>query len=184
MKNYFSPAVTFLLPLLFACGDEGLGFNITKNVPVEFVIEIPANDPAVQEIPPSFTETFRLADVGAFEDVLSNLAETGGGVTINAITYSITEVSEEEEVTVDEIRLSVSSSSAEQLNVLGISGTLRNTAATDAGVVDSDVQMITEILTNYKEVDNTLIFYFSELPATDLHFVFTLYYDVTLRVRY
>lgn len=183
MKKYFFSLVTFLLPLLFACGDEGLGFNITKNVPVEFIIEIPANDPAVQETPPSFTETFRLADVGAFEDVLSNLAETGG-VTINSITYSITEVSEEEEVTLDEIRLSVSSSSAEQLNVLGISGTLRNTPETDAGVVDSDVQMITEILTNYKEVDNTLIFYFSELPATDLNFVFTLYYDVTLRVRY
>lgn len=183
MKKLFSWACCLQSLLLSSCGQEGIGFNITRKVPVVFEIAIAANDPSVEETHPDFTEAFRLADTGSFRDVLSDLAEADG-VTINSVTYSITEVSEEEEITLDEIRLSVASSDAEQLNVLGISGTLRNTPETEAGVSDADVALIEEILTNYHEVDNTLIFDLGEVPSNELNFVFTLYYDVTLRARY
>ncbi len=172
-----------LLPLTFACGDEGVGFNITKKVPVIFNVEIPANDPVVLISPPDFIETYRLRDVGAFDDVLSNLDETNG-LIVNEISYSITEVDPDEEITIDEIRLNVTSSGAEQRSVLGISGTLQNTPETKATVTSSDINIIAEILLNYQEVDNILVFYLPEAPANDLNFVVTLYYDVTVRARF
>lgn len=182
MRSITGSALLFVWLALAACGDAGVGFNVSKKVPINFHIFVAGNDPNVELNPPAFTETFRLADVGSFEDVLSNLAAEDG-VIINGITYSISEVSIGEEVALDEISLSVASSSAQQINVLAITGRLQNTAETNAGVNDQDTEIIKNILTNFREVDNTMTFDFAEVPPTDLEFVFTLYYDVTLRVR-
>jgi hypothetical protein len=181
-KNCWS-SIPFLLLMFAGCGDAGIGFNITRNVPIIFKVVVPGNDPGVEINPPAFTQTFRLSDVSTFQDALSDLAESDA-VTVNSVTYAITDVSTEEEVELDEISLSVASEVTQQRSVLAITGKLQNTSERSAGVNDSDTGTIEQILTTYKEVDNTLTFDFAEAPASDLDFTFTLYYNITLRVRY
>jgi len=183
MKRIFKTLVVLLVLVSTACGDAGIGFNVSKKVPVVFNISIQGNDPDIEVNPPAFTETFRLSDVGSFEDALSELAETDG-VVVNSVSYAIAEVSAQEEIQIDQISLSVASTAAQQINVLNITGTLQNTPESPAGVGNEDTELIKDILTNFKEVENTLTFDFSEVPASDLDFVFTLYYDITLRVRF
>lgn len=183
MKRNYQLGILLLLLGTIACGDAGIGFNITRKIAVDFNVSVTGNDPSIETDRPEFNRPFRLTDVGAFEDVLSDLADADG-VVINSITYSISEVSPDEEVSLDQITLSVASVSAEQINVLGITGTLQNTPETTAGVSAADTETIQEILKNFKEVDNRLTFDFAEVPTSDLDFIFTLYYDVTLRVRF
>lgn len=183
MKLNYKLGILLWLFTTVACGDAGIGFNITRKVAVDFNVFVPGNDPGIETDRPEFNEPFRLKDVGAFEDVLSDLADADG-VVINSITYSISEVSPAEEVSLDQITLSVASISAEQINVLGVTGTLQNTPESTAGVSATDTETIQEILKNFKEVDNRLTFDFAEIPSSDLDFIFTLYYDVTLRVRF
>jgi hypothetical protein len=183
MKKLFRTTAPLVLLLFGACGDAGIGFNITRNVPIVFKITVPGNDPGVEINPPAFTQTFRLADVTAFQDVLSDLAASDA-IAVNSITYSIADVSHEEEVPIDNISLTLTSATEEQVSVLDITGSLRNIPETPAGVNDTDRNGVKEILTHYQEVDNTLTFDFAEVPASDLNFTFTLFYNITLRVRY
>jgi len=183
MASQFKFLALFLFLLAVSCGDAGVGFNVSRRVPVMFDIFVPGNDPSIQTNFPSFTEPFRLKDVGTFENVLSDLAENDG-VVINAITYAIGNVSDEERAAVDGISLNVSSSTGEEVNELDVSGTLQSTPETTTGIDDDGVAVIEGLLTNNKEVDNTVIFDFAELPTSDLAFTLIIYYDVTLRVRY
>jgi hypothetical protein len=183
MKRFCWSSIPFLLLMFAGCGDAGIGFNITRNVPIIFEIAVPGNNPGIEIDPPAFNKTFRLSDVTAFKDALSDLAESDA-VTINSVTYAITDVSTEEEVELDEISLSVASEVTQQRSVLAITGKLQNTSERSAGVNDSDTGTIEQVLTTYKEVDNTLTFDFAEVPTSDLNFTFTLYYNITLRVRY
>ncbi len=183
MSRFRSYQFVLLSLLAFSCSDAGVGFNLSRKVPIVFEIYVPGNDLGVEPVTPSFTETFRLSDVKAFKNVLEDLAENDA-VTINFVSYTITEVDSDEEIAIDAINLTVVSIAEQKDNVLAITGSLKNTPEGDAGVKAADKTVISNILTTYKEVDNTLTFDFPEIPDTDLNFIFTLYYDVTLRVRY
>ncbi len=166
-----------------ACGDAGIGFNISKKIPITFDIFIQGNDPGIEINPPTFSETFRLSDVESFEDVLSDIPGEDG-IVVNSITYAIVDISGEEEVPVEQITLSVQGGSASPITILDITGTLQNIPETSAGIESEDTEQVKTILKNLKEVENILVFNFAEVPANDLDFAFVLYYDITLRVRF
>lgn len=194
MKNCFKlqrgAILAFCALLLFGCGDAGIGFNVSKEFPVEvpITIEIPTVPSEIADLldvnPPSEAFNYNLNEVGAFDDALDGLGGSADNIIVNELSYEITEISAAEEAPLDELTISVNIGGA-PLEIFRQTDQLTNQSKTPITLTEAQRSSIVNELFNSDRVDATVVFDLSDIPSSgeDLVFNFTLYFDVTLRAR-
>ena len=189
-KLIFSLLVPGML-LLVNCGEEGLGFNIGKEISASIPVELPFSSipyipaelaPFWQNLnfnPDGYTESteYDLSEMVSSDD-LDFLDE----VIINSISYEITGLSAEEEVNLDEIRITYTNLSSNQsLGTITLLNRLQNTPKTAAAL---NYDLISQALEQKSTIRAEFFIDFAELPSgSDINFDFNFYFDVTAKIR-
>lgn len=177
--------------LLFAnCGEEGLGFNVAKEVSAGIPVELPFSSipyipanlaPFWQNLnfdPDGYTESteYDLSEMVSSDD-LDFLDE----VIINSISYEITGLSAEEEVDLDEIRITYTNLTNNQnLGTITLLNRLQNTPKTIASL---NYDAISQALAQKSTIRAEFFIDFAELPSSDVSCDFIFYFDVTAKIR-
>ena len=194
--NFFY--LTFLSVITFtlvSCGEAGIGFNVTKEVPVDVPIFIDIPDPEVDANatalindllnvnPPSESFNYNLNEVGAFDDALEDIGDEES-IVVNAIFYEVTGVDESEEVLLDELSVTVTIA-GEPLTLLSFRAQLSDTEKRPISLTEAQKESIIAELRSSEEINSEVIFDLSELPSSseDINFDFRMYFDLTLRAR-
>ena len=194
--NFFY--LTFLSVFTFtlvSCGEAGIGFNVTKEVPVDVPIFIDIPDPEVDANatalindllnvnPPSESFNYNLNEVGAFDDALEDIGDEES-IVVNAIFYEVTGVDESEEVLLDELSVTVTIA-GEPLTLLSFRAQLSDTEKRPISLTEAQKESIIAELRSSEEINSEVIFDLSELPSSseDINFDFRMYFDLTLRAR-
>ncbi len=195
-KNPLSLLLAILvLTLTFSCGEEGIGFNVSKEFPVDVPISIDIPDPDVDPgaldlindllnvNPPSETIDYNLNEVGAFDDALDGLGDEES-IQVNGLFYEILDVSANEEVNLDELSITVNIAGSD-LTLLDITSRLTNVEKTAISLTEAQRSSIIGELRQSERISSSVVFDLSEIPAdnSDLEFTFRMYFDVTLRAR-
>ncbi len=180
MKLFTAILSLALLSAIVGCGDEGIGFNIGKEVPIDVPVDLPVGDPRLIGLgldppPVSFTETYDLSEVASDSD-LENLDE----VLVNGVAYEISGVSTAEQVGLDEFSLVFSSPSGTLGSISLTTPTLQDVAKTDANF---DYTALTNALANKETITSEIVVDFATVPAEDILFDFTFYFDVIVKIR-
>ena len=194
--NFFY--LTFLSVFTFtlvSCGEAGIGFNVTKEVPVDVPIFIDIPDPEVDANatalindllnvnPPSESFNYNLNEVGAFDDALEDIGDEES-IVVNAIFYEVTGVDESEEVLLNELSVTVTIA-GEPLTLLSFRAQLSDTEKRPISLTEAQKESIIAELRSSEEINSEVIFDLSELPSSseDINFDFRMYFDLTLRAR-
>ncbi len=200
MKNpllIFNRIASVLCCVIFmlSCGDAGIGFNVSKELPVtisDITIPIPDID-APDEIadllddvdPPSESLNYNLNEVGAFDDALGDFQGfSSDDILVNEMSYEITNISSTEEVNLDVLRITVNIGGSD-LVLLEQTDVLSNQSKTPISLTDAQRSSIVDELLNAEQVNASVVFDLAEIPDSgeDIIFDFSLYFDVTLKAR-
>lgn len=175
--------------LMLSCGDAGIGFNVSTEVPVTVpvTIEVPTVPSEIADLldinPPSEQFDYNLNEVGAFDDALGDL---GGqdNIIVNELSYQIENISSSEEVPLDELTISITVGGA-PLEIFRQTNTLANQSKTTIALTEDQRTSIVNELFNSDRIDAVVVFDLSDIPDSgeDIVFDFTLYFDVTLKAR-
>lgn len=177
LLSYFSIA-----SLLFACGEAGIGFNISKNLPVEIPVQfslatdfpLPGINPPAS---PAVSDTYDLSSLG--EDV-NEIPE----VIINELSFEIDGISSAEEVALDDISIDLILSNGNRINLAaGLTRLENRDLVVVLGNNDPRLDQLATTLFQDKELGFEIVFDFAEVPSNDLDFIYRLYFDVTAKVR-
>ncbi len=176
---------------IVSCGEEGIGFNVRKDFPVDVPILIEVPDPGdtdqIDDLlnvnPPSETFTYDLNQVGAFDDALEGL-QGQDNIILHGVFYEVTGVDATEEVGLDQLEISVEVAGSD-LVLLDIRTTLTNVPRTSISLSDAQRSAIVEELFRSDRINSQVVFDLSELPANnnDLTFNYLMYFDVELKAR-
>lgn len=177
MRNLFFIALIAILA--FSCGDAGIGFNIRKEFPVEFPVEIPSSELGIPGInPPAVTreEVYSLSEAG-FDD-LEYLEE----VVVNSLAYEITGVDAKDQIDLDAMKIELISKNTTIAVIDITSNQLQNVTKTTIGTA-SGLAALQSALDNQEDITARTTFDFAEIPANQIDFNFVLFFDVTIKVR-
>lgn len=186
----FTATLFLALSLIFmSCGEEGIGFNVSKEFPVDVPIDLPIpGNPlgGLIDVDPEATSfDYDLSEVGGFDDALGELND-GGDVVVNNLAYEITGVDADEELDLDELSISINLPSG-AITIPLAQGTLSNLSKTDIPLTETQKASIVDELLNNERIDADVVFDLAELPADPndrvILFDFVIYFDVTLKAR-
>lgn len=190
MKKFIFSLVVPAMLLLTNCGEEGLGFNVAKEVSAGIPVELPFSsipyipgnlDPFWQNLnfnPDGYTESteYDLSEMVSSDD-LDFLDE----VIVNAISYEIAGLSAEEEVDLDEIRITYTNLTNNQsLGSITLLNRLENTPKTVAAL---NYAGISQALAQKATIRAEFYIDFATLPSNDIDFDFVFYFDVLAKIR-
>ena len=183
-------AFAFLMPLLFACGEEGLTFNLSTDFatpPASFNVPIPTLPDGLPDIgaldadPPSESISYSLGSVDAFSGDLDQL----GGVLINSLAYEISGIEgAEQNILLDEFSIEMVLG-PNRFTLLSImDGPLANVPKSDIQITESQKQEISDYLFSGQELGAEIVFDLQEIPTglTSLNMDFVMYFDVTVKI--
>lgn len=182
MKLFTAILSLALLSVIVGCGDEGIGFNIGKEVPATIPVDLPFSNPGNLPVgfnPDAYTEEteFNLTDI-ASEDDLDNL----DGIVINAISYDLTGITSGEDVQVDNFSLSFRTEGGILLATIPIAtnAPLANISKSEADFNQAGLQSALE---NNETIISEFTIDFQTVPNNDIDFDFTFYFDVVVKIR-
>jgi len=190
MKKYIFLLIIPSMLLLANCGDEGLGFNVAKEVSAPIPVELPFSSiPYVPSNlaqfwvdldfnPDGYTESteYDLSTMVSSDD-LDFLDE----VIINSISYEITGISAAQEINLDALRITYTNLSNNQsLGSITLGSRLRNNAKTVAAL---NYDGISQALAQKATIKAEFFIDFATIPTTDINFDFVFYFDVTAKIR-
>lgn len=179
--------------LMLACGDAGIGFNVSTEFPVEITditIPIPDTPDEIADLlddlnPPSETFNYDLNEIGAFDDALGDFQNfSSDDILVNVMSYQIDNISATEEVNLDVLRIKVNVGGSD-LVLLEQTDVLANQSKTAITLTDAQRSSIVDELLNSERVDAIVEFDLAEVPDSgeDIIFDFSLFFDVTLKAR-
>ncbi|MFT4736298.1 MAG: hypothetical protein ACI8QD_000176 [Cyclobacteriaceae bacterium] len=175
LLSYFTIAA-----MLFSCGEAGVGFNLSKNLPVTIPVSFPAagfdianfNPPAS----PPISEEYDLSDLG--EDI-NDIPE----VLINELAFEISGISAAEEVDLDNLTIDLILSNNSRISLVPTLSRLENQALTVIlSSPNPQLEQLASTLITDKRIAFEVIFDFAEIPTVDLEFEYNLYFDVTAKI--
>lgn len=172
-----------ILAVFSHCGDEGVGFNIGKEFPLDIPIEAPISDfnipnggaPSDFNPPalPAFSESYDLNDVDDFQnDAIESVA-------FESLSYEISGVGTTEEVELDELSIETNIGTLLSLT----NQTLTNSSKQSLNLTQSQKDQLADILDAGGTITTDLVFDFAEVPDEDLSFTYTLYFDTVVKIR-
>ncbi len=174
-----------------ACGDAGVGFNITKAVPITVPVNIPIPDPsdagAVDRLlnlnPPSKTVVYDLNDIEAFEGALDGLRDQES-IIINSLAYQFEGLDSNEEVDMDGMLITLNTFDT-NLDLLNVRRRLQNIDRTPISLTQEAGDAMVRALTSGEPVTADIVFDLAELPADadSITFDYSLIFDITIRAR-
>lgn len=173
--------------IMFACGEAGVGFNLSTEFPVTapFAVPIPTTPEGLTDLldlnPPSESLEYSLGSVDAFSDDLDNLGE----VEINAIYYEITGIDGNEgNIDLDEFRITLTIGGVGLPLVNNTGGQLANVAKTEISLTDSERSELINQLLGGGAIGADVLFDLASIPSglTNLGMDFTMFFDVTVKI--
>ena len=182
LLSYFSIAT-----LLFACGEAGVGVNLSKELPitVPFDIAVPTAPADLINLldvnPPSESLNYSLDGVDAFADDLDNLGE----VTINSISYEISDIDATEAgVELDEFSVTIMFGTVPVKVVSQVNQNLSNSGKQLISISDQDMLELQNQLFGGGNIGAEVIFDLKSIPSglDNLSINYTMYFDVTVGV--
>ena len=197
MKNRIKFRRAAILPfcalILLACGDAGIGFNVSKEFPItveNITIPIPDTPDAIADLlddvdPPSQSFNYDLNEVGAFDDALDDFSNfTSDDIIVNLMAYEIQNIIAAEEVNLDVLSITVNIAGT-PLTLFEQTDVLTNQSKTAISLTEAQRSSIVDELLNAERIDATVLFDLADVPTNgeDIIFDFTLFFDVTLKAR-
>jgi hypothetical protein len=173
--------------IMFACGEAGVGFNLSTEFPVTAPFEVPiptAPDELLDLLdvnPPSESIEYSLGSVDAFSDDLNDLGE----VRINAIYYEITDLdATESAIDLDEFSITLKIGSVDLPLVSNTGGQLENVAKTEIALSNAERDQLVQQLLNNQPIGADILFDLASIPSglSNLDMDFTMYFDVTIGI--
>ncbi|MBV6644365.1 MAG: hypothetical protein KI790_02890 [Cyclobacteriaceae bacterium] len=191
MKRTLFVAVIAASLFASSCGEAGLGFNVSKEWPIDFPVDFPTGDfvglPGFD--PPALEADYRLDDIDDFADALEDL-DNSGAIVFNTMSYEISGVSTAEEFELDDVSVTVvlaDNSTIEIFNFpdppAGQDKVLTNISKTEIPLSSNELERLQQSLTTGGRIGTRVAFDFAEAPTTDIEIDFRLFFDVTLRAR-
>ncbi|MEM9326931.1 MAG: hypothetical protein AAGA85_14790 [Bacteroidota bacterium] len=182
-------ALTFMA--ITACGDAGVGFNVSKAVPITIQADIPipdrGNAEAVNDLlvvnPPSITLEYDISEIEAFESALDGL-QGSESIIINSLAYEFSDISEEEEVDMDAMVITMETQRS-SVDLLNVRRRLQNISRTPISLTDEQREDLASTIANAEPITANVLFDLSELPASadSIIFNYSLIFDITVRAR-
>lgn len=178
--------IALLGAIFYSCGEEGIGFNAQKEVPLTISVEgteIPVPIDGIN--PPVFSQstTYELNAVEVFAENTLNLDE----VVINEIQYEITDIeaSQGEDIEVEEmtIQLLVNNQAIGTLDITNRLPDNHLMNLSKAPISSFNKSELAQVLKDGGEVEARVTFDFGELPPDNFDFNFVFYFDVTAKIR-
>ncbi|MEQ8471933.1 MAG: hypothetical protein RIC35_12150 [Marinoscillum sp.] len=176
MKQLF--CIALLGAIFYSCGEEGIGFNARKEVGVESPMEVPSVPVNILDAPEQRQDiSFNLEDVTSDLDFLDE-------IELNGISYEITGIDPNEELDIDELTVTISTSSGdiEFLSLTSLANTNGKIAlslsASELLQLENQIFSSTE-----KELNGEILLDLIDFPEEDLEFTITTYFDVTAKIR-
>ncbi|MDH5608416.1 MAG: hypothetical protein OEY56_02970 [Cyclobacteriaceae bacterium] len=169
--------------IMFSCGDAGVQFNVSKELPVSapFNVPIPADPLDLQNLldvnPPSQTISYSLSNVTAFSDASQN--NQIGAVVFNGMSYEISGIdSLEAGISLDEFSIFI-----DTIQLTTQAGNLANSGK--VALTTQHASSIEAQLLAGNPIDARVVFDLASIPPgiDTLNFDFTLYFDVTIKAR-
>ena len=182
LLSYFSFAA-----MLFACGEAGVGVNLSKELPVTipFDVEVPTVPSALEDLlnvnPPSESLSYSLDGVDAFADDLDNIGE----VTINSISYEISDIDAQEAgVELDEFSVTIQFGTVPVQVVSQVDQNLSNSGKQLIDLTAAELEELQTQLFGGSPISAEVIFDLKSIPpdVSNLSISYTMYFDVTIGV--
>ncbi|MFY0687022.1 MAG: hypothetical protein JXQ90_07655 [Cyclobacteriaceae bacterium] len=186
--------------VISSCGDAGLTFTLSKELPISVPFEVPFPDfpdlgaaaqflDDLSQDPPAEEINYSLDDVGSFAEYTEGLFEKGGSVALNAISYQIDGVdASENAIQLDEFAIRIRLEDGTILNMLNQTGDpLQNVAKTEMVMSTMDRDQLQNALLNGEAIDANIVFDLARLSASaiseleSMSFDFTMYFDATIK---
>lgn len=189
MKLFTAILSLVLLSAIVGCGDEGIGFNIGKEVSAPIPVDLPFSSvPYVPDQVGDYWDQINFNPDGYTETTEYNLSEFVSeddldaldAVLINRISYEIAGLDANEEVDLDELTISYSIKET-GLDLGSISlARLENVAKTTSNINSA---ALSEALFSNQTVIAQSYIDFAALPSGDIEFEFKFYFDVVAKIR-
>ncbi|MFY0599098.1 MAG: hypothetical protein JXR03_05470 [Cyclobacteriaceae bacterium] len=183
----FTTVLSLCVLVIFTnCGEEGVGFNIGKEFPLEIPVDLgtfPTTIPGVN--PPEFSESASY-DINKVDEFSGESIEE---VVFNGVSYGITGVNESgesgENITVEDLSL-VISYNGDVLATIDVASDLPTDKLANLSaipVTGLDADNLSQILKDGGEIDTEVTFDFGEVPGSGFDFNFVFYFDVIAKIR-
>ncbi|WP_258103701.1 hypothetical protein [Marinoscillum sp. MHG1-6] len=167
---------------LMSCGEEGVGFNIGKEIPVEFPVQLSGiNDPKLPFVnvnPPAYT----VSDTYNLSEVTGDAAES---VVLKKISYEVSNVDAGEAYQMDEVSVTIrDQTTASDIGTFFIflNEPLANKSYTQIDSTAISYTALEQALLEEHTLEVSSTFDFQELGGS-VDFDFTFYFDVIAKVR-
>lgn len=185
MKNplFVSKRIAFIICgalFLLSCGDAGIGFNISKEVPIATTVTL--NTGFGGEITESLL-SYNLDDISAFDDALDGSAIIES-IQLNELSYEIGNITPDASLEVDLFNFSISADGAPVVLPIEIPE-LTSRSKTSIVINDTDLSSLSNQLLNAGTLDTDVTLDLDDLadlpPSITMEIV--IYVDVTIRAR-
>lgn len=183
MRNLI--AITVLAFFAFSCGEEGIGFNIGKEFPLDIPVDLPNGTPKfVEQVPGdpgpvTFSDTYSLENVDEFSEDLDQLED----IILKNLAFEISGVDASEQFELDSINITLKSEFGVTIAEIKVeTPVLNNVAKTNIGD-PAGLEALAQALDRKEDIESEVSFDFGEVPNEDINFDFTLYFDVVAKIR-
>lgn len=187
--------IAVLAFFMFSCGEEGVGFNVKKEFPLELPIDLPVGSSKLVADalnaagdPEPFTEsdTYNLDKVEAFD--MGSL----DSVIVNSIKYELTGIENDEAFRVQTISIELFKNDV-SIGEFNLTDELPEDSENpdqyflanipQSEIVGLDLDELASVLQEGGDITSTVTFDFGEFPDKDIDFDFTFYFDVLAKLR-